>query len=145
VVERQFRWNITRTPHVPVPMSLSLLAILALFFVAACQQPVSEFPIRGVVTAGPVCPVVTDPPGPACEDRPVGGAEIVVTDASGAEVARVESGEDGSFSATVPVAGRYSLAPQPVEGLLGTAASVDVFVEDAEHPPVVIVYDTGIR
>jgi hypothetical protein len=126
-------------------LARATVLLMGVLLLTACQESAPGLPIRGVVTAGPVCPVVTDPPDPACEDRPVGGAEIVVTDSSGAEVARVESEEDGTFLATVPAAGRYSLTPQPVDGLLGTAPAVDVVIQDAEHPPVVIVYDTGIR
>ena len=42
--------------------------------------------------------VVTDPPDPSCEDRPVAGADIVVRNASGDEVARARSADDGTFS-----------------------------------------------
>src|SRR5699024_9518695 len=113
-----------------VPMSRASLVLVAVLLLPACQQSASGFAIRGVVTAGPVCPVVTDPPDPSCEDRPVAGAELLIRDESGAEVARVRSEEDGSFSASVPAAGRYSLIPQPIEGLLGTAPAVDVVIED---------------
>src|SRR5688572_10042293 len=110
-------------------MSRASLLLVAVLLLPACQQSVSGFAIRGVVTAGPVCPAVTDPPDPpdpSCEDRPVAGAELLIRDESGAEVARVRSEEDGSFSASVPAAGRYSLIPQPIEGLLGTAPAVDI-------------------
>ena len=126
-------------------MSRASLLLVAVLLLPACQQSASGFAIRGVVTAGPVCPVVTDPPDPSCEDRPVAGAELLIRDESGAEVSRVRSGEDGSFSASLPAAGRYSLIPQPIEGLLGTAPAVEVVIEDAEHAPVRVVYDTGIR
>jgi len=69
----------------------------------------------------------------------------VVRSASGESVARVRSAADGSFSVTV-VAGRYELVPQPVEGLLGTAASVEVIVaKDIPGEPIQISYDSGIR
>ena len=43
-------------------------------------------------------------------------------------------------------AGEYRLVPQPVEGLMGTAAALEIVVADgAPGEPVTIGYDTGIR
>jgi hypothetical protein len=104
-----------------------------------------ETGIRGTVTAGPTCAVVSDPPDPSCADRPVVGAVLVILDAAGAEVARVTSAEDGSF-AVVLVPGSYRVVPQPVDGLMGTAAELEVQVEMGEPSgDLAIAYDTGIR
>jgi len=123
-----------------------LLAIAAL--AVACQQLADEGPttvLTGIVLAGPTCPVVRDPPDPACEDRPVAGAEIVAVGAQGQEVARASSDAEGGFSLALPV-GEYQLVPQPVEGLMGTASpTAIVVVEGARLEPVTILYDTGIR
>jgi len=100
------------------------------------------FSVEGVVHAGPTCPVVREPPDPACADQPVAGAELVVLDASGREVIRVRTDAEGRFQAELP-AGRYMLAPQPVAGLLGTPAPID-FTVPAEQP-LDVAYDTGIR
>ena len=109
------------------------------------SAPPADHTVTGVVTAGPVCPVVTDPPDPDCEDRPVAGAEIVVRNSSGEEVARARSADDGTFSVSV-AAGSYELVPQPVEGLMGTAAPIDVTVEEGvPRERIEISYDTGIR
>ena len=126
-------------------MHAGLLALVASVLLACCQAPSADQAIAGIVTAGPVCPVVTDPPDPACDDRPVAGAEIAVRNDAGETVAKVRTAEDGSFSVTV-AAGRYELVPQPVEGLLGTAAAVAVTVEGGvAGEPIEIIYDTGIR
>ena len=126
-------------------MPTALFALVASLLLACCQAPASDQTITGIVTAGPVCPVVTDPPDPDCEDRPVAGAEIVVRNAAGDEVARARSADDGTFAVSV-AAGRYELVPQPVEGLMGTAAVVEVDVRDGvPGEPVEIIYDTGIR
>jgi hypothetical protein len=84
--------------------------------------------VRGRVTAGPTCPVVTDPPDPNCAERPVSGAVLVVSNAGGAEV------------------GSYRMTPQPKDGLMGTPAPVD-FEVAAGQPltEVQVSYDTGIR
>ena len=41
--------------------------------------------------------------------------------------------------------GRYTLIPQPVEGLLGTAAPVTLEIGAATTTELTVVYDTGIR
>lgn len=101
--------------------------------------------VRGTVSAGPTCPVVTDPPDPACADRPVGGAVLVIADQAGIEVARVESNVDGTFGVDL-AAGAYRLTAQPVEGLMGTPAPIDFDVEAGQATlELQVSYDTGIR
>ena len=111
---------------------VSSLRLVALAIVlAACQQPASSSAalvrVDGVVEAGPVCPVERDPPDPACAPRAVAGAEIVVVAGDGSVVARVSSDEDGAFVVEL-VPGRYELAGQPVEGLMGVPAPVSIDV-----------------
>jgi hypothetical protein len=101
--------------------------------------------VRGTVTSGPSCPVVTNPPDPSCADRPVVGALLIFHDASGAEVTRVTSAADGTFAVEL-APGAYRLVAQPVEGLMGTPGPVDVGVEAGQ--PLIelkVSYDTGIR
>lgn len=127
-------------------MSSRALLILVIGLVAACQAPASRptVEVTGVVQAGPVCPVARQPPDPACADRPVAGAVLVVTE-NGNEVARASSAADGSFHLRL-APGEYQLAPQSVDGLMGTAAPLALSVRDGESPPPLIVaYDTGIR
>jgi hypothetical protein len=100
--------------------------------------------IQGLAVAGPVCPVETVPPDPDCAARPVAGAMIVIRDAGGSEVARVEAGADGSFFVAL-AAGDYTVEPQAVEGLLGTAELQAVTVVDGSAAAVELEYDTGIR
>ncbi len=101
--------------------------------------------VRGTVSAGPNCPVVRDPPDPACADRPVGGAILVIADQAGAEVARLASKVDGTFAVDL-APGTYRLTALPVEGLMGTPAPID-FAVDVGQPAVElqVSYDTGIR
>jgi len=102
--------------------------------------------VRGHVVAGPVCPVVTDPPQSNCEARPVSGAVILVLAADGgASVTRLTSDESGDIRGTLPP-GRYRLVPQAVEGLMGTAPEQSLTVKAGEPvEELVISYDTGIR
>jgi hypothetical protein len=98
--------------------------------------------IRGVATAGPTCPVVR-PNDPACADRPVAGVAIHVLDATGLEVATLQTDAAGGFTVALPP-GRYRVQADAVEGLMGTAAPVDVTVT-ASLALVQLAFDTGIR
>ncbi len=122
-------------------LALSLAASLA----ASCQPAAAVTEVRGTVTAGPTCPVATDPPDPACANQVVEGAVMVVTAAGGGAVTRSTSDAQGRFSVDL-APGAYTLVPQPVDGLLGTAAPMDFVVIAGEAPDELgVVYDTGIR
>jgi hypothetical protein len=123
-----------------------LVAMLVLVSTVACEgADPRAVTLRGSVVASPVCPVVGEPPDPACADRPVAGAELVVRDAVGESIARIRSDDAGAFAVSL-VPGSYTIVPQPVDGLMGTAPSVEVVLTDGADPAhVVISYDTGIR
>lgn len=111
------------------------------------RPPVAGEPgIAGYALEGPVCPVVSDPPDPGCDDRPVNGAVVIVRDAGGTEVARATTAADGTYAIAVPP-GSYSVEAQPVEGLMGTPAPQPVTVPAGAGLPVQVdlAYDTGIR
>lgn len=99
--------------------------------------------VFGVVRAGPTCPVQRFPIDPACEDQPVSGAVVVIADADGKEITRVETNPEGRFDVRLP-AGSYLLIPQPHDGLLGTADQQLFEVADAPLE-LLVGYDTGIR
>jgi hypothetical protein len=103
--------------------------------------------IVGRAAAGPTCPVERNPPDPACADRPVAGAVVIVRDGGGNEVARVTTGADGAFLAAVPGGGTYTVDGQPVEGVMGTPGPIEVTVADGPGAWSVVdlPYDTGIR
>ena len=134
-------------PRVSLAMNRAALLVLVLVGMVGCQQPADAATgtLRGEVLAGPVCPVVTEPPDPDCADRPVPGAELVIEvgGGDGGQV-RVIADENGLFE-TVLAPGRYTLIPQPVEGLLGTAAPVILEIGAATTTELTVVYDTGIR
>lgn len=97
-----------------------------------------------IALRGPVCPVVTDPPDPACLPKPVPGAVVVVRDVAGAEVASVTTGDDGTLFIELE-AGTYTLEAQPVEGTMSPPAAASVTVPGGGGVPVTLEYDTGIR
>jgi hypothetical protein len=121
----------------------TLLLLLALASVAACTPAEVTVKVPVIVVAGPTCPVVSDPPDPACDDRPVADAELLVFGANGQQVANARSDAQGRAELRL-AEGSYTVRPQPVEGLMGTAAEVALVVT-ASPEPIVISYDTGIR
>lgn len=122
-----------------------LVAVLALGGCTVGPGAGSGILVVGTVHAGPTCPVQR-PGDSACADRAVPGAVLVVTTPAGAEVARVTSGADGSFSVSLQP-GAYVLVPQPTAGLLGTAPPLPFTVTPSGSSPASldVGYDTGIR
>jgi len=102
--------------------------------------------VTGTVTAGPVCPVEQLPPASQCAPRPVAGAVIVATDASGQVLGRAASAADGAYLLMVGATGTFVITGLPVTGLMGVPVPVTVtlaFPGATEH--VDLEYDTGIR
>jgi hypothetical protein len=94
------------------------------------------------VLAGPTCPVVSVN-DPACNDRPVAGATIVILDARGTEIARLVTDVNGNYAVALP-SGPYTIEPQPVEGFMRVADPIPVTVANG-IASVDIAFDTGIR
>lgn len=98
--------------------------------------------IRGTVTLGPTCPV-EQVGGPPCV-KPL-AAELAVTSAEdGSVVARVSSGEDGTFSVDVPP-GDYVVVPAPAGDPFPLGTPVEVTVVPGAYALVEVAYDSGIR
>ena len=127
----------------------SIIAVLILTL-AACSPGVpspSAPPGTGLAitaVAGPVCPVERIPPDPACAPRTVAGATVIIENSEQTNVATVVLDAQGAVVVSLP-AGNYVVQPQPVTGLMGTAAATNVVVVDGALTPVVLSYDTGIR
>jgi hypothetical protein len=66
-----------------------------------------------------------------------------VLDSDGLVVAEATTSADGTFSVQLP-AGEYTVEAQPVEGLLGTPAPIELTVV-GEVSDIDLAYDTGIR
>ncbi|MFM2106556.1 MAG: Carboxypeptidase regulatory-like domain [Chloroflexota bacterium] len=138
------------TRLVPLLARPSLLALALVLVPVACVAPASTpgpaGTLAGRAEAGPVCPVESVPPDPACAPRPVPGATVVVLDPDGREVVRATTDETGAFAVELP-AGDYLVTGEPVEGLMGGAppAVGATVVAGTATEPVVLAYDTGIR
>jgi hypothetical protein len=124
---------------------VALLAVAALL--GACgpgPSPVASPAggISGIALAGPTCPVER-PGDPACAPRPVAGATILIRDATGADVATIVTDAAGRFQVALPP-GVYTVFGQPVEGLMGNPAPLDVEVAESDVT-IELSYETGIR
>ena len=131
----------------PTHRAGALVLLLTLVVATGCAAPAATPSglVNGRAAAGPVCPVVTDPPDPGCADRPVAGAAVVALDESGREVARTRTGADGRYTLTVPH-GRLRIVALPVEGLFAVSDPVPVVVDGRDIAHVAdFSYDTGIR
>lgn len=123
-------------------MSRAIVSILLL--VTACSAPpVSGFEVSGIALAGPVCPVESVPPDPACAPRPVVGAVVEAVDQTGTSLASAVTDDEGRFTLMLP-AGEYTIVALPVDGLMGTPAPLDATVGGSLDVGV-LAYDTGIR
>ena len=111
----------------------------------ACAAPSNtSATITGHLVAGPVCPVETDPPDPACAPRPVPNAEVIAVSVDGIEY-RTTSDFDGVFRLAVP-AGELNITFSEEEGMLAAPEAVTVTVADGETVDLgELFYDTGIR
>jgi hypothetical protein len=129
--------------HIVLPVLL--LAVFSSGCVTAVTtDTVLEYPVTGTVTAGPTCPVGDRALPPGCDDEPVGGAYLLILDQSGGTFGEVVADSDGEFSLNLP-AGRYTLVPQPMEGLMGTAPPQDFDAGPGLSANLAVGYDTGIR
>jgi hypothetical protein len=125
-----------------------LLAVLLLSMVAAaCAKAAngtgsgSGSGIRGVVVAGPQCPV--ESAESPCPDEPVPNTELQVK-RSGEVVATATSDDAGDFTIELPP-GAYSVEAVVDSGGIGYAKPVDVTVTEGAFAQVSVVIDTGIR
>jgi hypothetical protein len=138
-----------------MPMKLILVAGMLSLVVGACTgapgtpaatplaSTAATAEVAGHVAAGPVCPVER-PGDSACAPRPVAGAILVVQGGDGHEVTRVTTDTGGLFRISL-APGDYTLVPQPVQGLMGTARPMPFSVQAGEPTALEVSYDTGIR
>ena len=129
-------------------MRLVWLALGALIL-AAGTPSASPAPAEGIIevraVAGPVCPVETVPPDPACEPRPVAAAPVFVMPADGRDVVVAQGTTDEDGLVRIDVApGAYIVIGGEVVGLMGRPSPTPVTV-GSTPVSITITYDTGIR
>jgi hypothetical protein len=130
-----------------------VVLITCALLLAACTPTVSpsvgpggtsalETGVRGIVLAGPTCPV--ERPNESACVRPVSGATILALDSAGGEAGRTVSDSTGAYFLRLPP-GTYEIVPQAVPGLMGIAAAARVTVTAGAALQLDLRYDTGIR
>jgi hypothetical protein len=125
-------------------IALILLSLPLLLLAATCggDGVPLDSGVEGVVTIGPMCPVVQE--ASPCPNEQY-QADIVVLDADGDEALSFQSGEDGAFVVSL-APGSYTLVPlAPNDGAPPSAPEQQVDVRPGEYTLVVIQYDSGIR
>ena len=99
--------------------------------------------IHITAVAGPVCPVETVPPDPACEPKPVPNVRIAIIDATGGDHGGVLDATGQLFFELEP--GAYTVNAEGVPGFMNGPEAQRAVVEDGLVTEVSLEYDTGIR
>jgi len=135
-------------------LALTGLALVAAVAIIGCQaildpevtpspQPSAVLSgIRGIVHLGPTCENATRA-SPCIEPY---SADLVILDSDDNVIARVRSGEDGTFELTLPP-GIYTIQPVPPSNgdQFPTGDPVSVVVGDQAYTEIGVDFDTGIR
>ncbi len=127
----------------PIPATTTPPATTTLPVSGTSSTPVVHSGIRGTVMLGPTCPVMRDPPDPACADRPY-ETFVAIFRANDPVHAAVltRSNASGTFSATLQP-GNYVLSAG--ESNLPRCDHPAITVLSGAYVPVTISCDTGIR
>jgi hypothetical protein len=96
----------------------------------------------GYAHVGPTCPVVRNPPDPACEDRAYAGT-FVIESIGGRAVTEVTTGSDGRFSVGL-APGSYHLRLRS-NAVLPALAPIAFTVRDGAWTTLDLALDSGIR
>jgi len=96
------------------------------------------------LVAGPVCPVEQNPPNPSCTPRPVDGAQIIVRDPSGAQVASATVDQSGEVTFELPT-GAYYAEASGANGMMRQPEPAAFSVVGGSTMSFSMEYDTGIR
>ncbi len=97
--------------------------------------------IKGMVTVGPTCPVVRNPPQSGCEDKPL-ETKLTVTQ-NGRFITSFNSNKDGSFSVNL-TAGTYVIA-KGTSAFYPTLSPKTVVVKSKQFTRITLEFDSGIR
>ncbi|HEY6607825.1 MAG TPA: hypothetical protein VI277_01385 [Candidatus Limnocylindria bacterium] len=131
-------------------MSKPLLIVLALVLTGCVPTASPSVGGGGVleitVVAGPVCPVESEEPDPACAPRPVADARVFVQPGDGRDILVAEGATDhaGIVRFELPP-GDYIVSGGEVDGLFGLPEATAVTVTGTAPATVTLGYDTGIR
>lgn len=104
--------------------------------------------ITGIVLLGPTCPVATNPPDPACDDKPYATRLAVTTTDQSRVITEFDSDTTGHFSVDVPP-GSYDIRSAQMANVLpycmNKRGKDPIQVQAGIVTDVTIDCDTGIR
>ena len=140
------RWHVRAASSLRAKVVPLVALVVVLAVVPACtpDEPREQGSLLVIASAGPVCPVETNPPDPNCAPRPVANAPISVAEPDGDVIADGQTGADGQLTLTLPV-GDYVVRAGAMEGLSGSPQPILVTVVAGVEIEVALAYDTGIR
>ncbi len=101
--------------------------------------------VSGQVLLGPTCPVIKNPPDPACADKPYKTTVqvILANSPSSQTYATAQSNDQGFYEISLPP-GNYAL--QPVGGsMLPRCQTTEITVKANQQQTINLSCDTGIR
>ncbi len=99
--------------------------------------------VTGTILLGPTCPVVREPPDPACAEKPYATAVIVYRTGGTAPFAIGNSDENGEFRFTLPP-GSYRIVAKGGTPL-PSCGETNAAVVPEEYTEIELSCDTGIR
>ena len=100
--------------------------------------------ISGIVLLGPTCPVVMDPPHPACADKPYKTDLMLTTADQSHIITKFSSDTDGKFSVKVGP-GEYAIRSTAAANILPYCSHDALKVEKDKFTNITVSCDTGIR
>jgi hypothetical protein len=131
-------------PSVARGMLALLVAGVLAVILAGCggAEPPAGTGVEGVVTIGPMCPVVQV--GQPCPDKPY-AAKLTVVNPSGKAITRASADADGRFR--IPLeAGDYLLQAEATDdGPFPGPASLSFSVSEGAWTRLEVILDSGIR
>jgi hypothetical protein len=99
--------------------------------------------VMGVVTIGPTCPVMRNPPEPECADKPYETSLVISSSITGKTVATVRTDADGRYSQELPK-GTYVI--KAASDVMPPRLQPATFVVDDDIVTVLnLSFDSGIR
>ena len=129
---------------------LSALFLSGIILTAGCEskRSLSQGFLQGTISIGPICPVETIPPDPACQPTaetykayPVS----VYTPDGKNKITQLNPSLDGSFKSELPP-GRYLIVLEKKSGNVGGSnLPVEVTITSNDNTFLSINIDTGIR
>jgi hypothetical protein len=112
---------------------------------ADCPSPVTQSGIRGEATLGPRCPVMRDPPDPACADAPYAGTLVAASTNGGDVIKEFVTNADGTFNVSVSPGDYEIRSPQNGSMLPRCMSQETIHVTAASYAETKVFCDTGIR